>query len=75
MEEFTFKGCKRPRVQLIGLDGNAFSILGRCNVASKNIWNEEQQKQFSTEAMSDDYDNLLRTVVKYFDIIDHNEME
>jgi hypothetical protein len=75
MEKFTFEGCERPRVQLVGKDGNAFSILGRCQSAARKIWNEAQQKQFHDEATSDDYDHLLRTVAKYFDLIDPDDEE
>lgn len=75
MEEFTFEGCKRPQVQLVGLDGNAFSILGRCQSASRGIWNDAQREQFHNEATSGDYDNLLCTVAKYFDLIDPDEEE
>lgn len=77
VEEFVFEGCERPRVQLVGLDGNAWSILGRCRKAAKTdmIWNKIQWKQFEDEATSDDYDHLLRTVVKYFDLIDPDDEE
>jgi hypothetical protein len=60
---------KKPKVKLVGEDGNAFAILGRCRLAAKKAgWTEEQIKEFTTEAMSGDYDNLLQTVMKQFDV-------
>lgn len=57
------------KVQLIGLDGNAFVILGKCRKAmwkSKNF-SEKDIKKFIDEATSGDYDHLLQTVVNTFD--------
>ena len=60
---------KKPKVKLVGEDGNAFAILGRCKrEAEKFGWTKEQIKEFMTEAMSGDYDNLLQTVIKNFDV-------
>ena len=56
----------KPKLKLVGQDGNAFSILGRAQrVARKNNldWPVIQK-----EATSGDYDNLLRTMMKHFDI-------
>ena len=55
-------------VQLGGLDGNAFSILGRAKVAIRaaGIGTEDQQA-FVAEATEGDYDHLLRTVNRWFD--------
>jgi hypothetical protein len=75
VDEFTFEGCERPQVQLVGLDGNAFSILGRCRSAARKIWNEAQWRKFHDEATADDYDHLLCTVADYFDLIDPDEEE
>lgn len=65
----TTNGTKpRPRVVLLGCDGNAFSILGRCRRAAlKSGWTREDFKQFIDEATKGDYDHLLGTVMKYFD--------
>ena len=54
------------KVQLVGKDGNAFFILGRVQSAMRDagIPNEEINA-FQAEATSGDYDNLLRTVVKW----------
>ncbi|MHA1881577.1 MAG: hypothetical protein ACTSUO_00840 [Candidatus Thorarchaeota archaeon] len=56
----------KPKLKLTGEDGNAFSILGRARkVALKNGMDWEKIKK---EATSGDYDNLLRVMVKYFDV-------
>jgi len=58
----------RPKVKLAGEDGNAFAILGRVRRAMKDAgWNKEAIEQFTNEATSGDYDNLLQTVMKYCD--------
>jgi len=56
----------RPTVKLIGEDGNAFAILGRCRAAMRKAgWPKEAIDQFVKEATSSDYNNLLCTAVKY----------
>ena len=63
-----FSSINRPFVQLSNEDGNAFSILGRCQREARRegISNEEIQ-QFLSEATSGDYDHLLQTVMAYFE--------
>ena len=58
--------CKGVKVQLSGEDGNAFFIIGRVQAAMKrkNV-PPETIKAFRDEAMSGDYDNVLRTCMKY----------
>ena len=62
------------KVKLVGEDGNAFAILGRCRQALArarrlNLWNE-----FHKEATSGDYNHLLATVCDYF-VVDADEDE
>lgn len=60
------KNGRKPILRLIGLDGNAFYILGRAmNVALKHKMNWTRIKD---EATSGDYDHLLQTMMKYFDV-------
>lgn len=56
-------------VQLIGQNGNAFNILGICQREAREAGlTEEQITEFCEEAMSGDYDDLLRTCMKYFTV-------
>ena len=56
-------------VSLTGTDGNAFALLGTCKKAARkaNIDNKEIDN-FMQEAMQGDYDHLLRTCMKYFNV-------
>ena len=59
----------KPKVKLLGEDGNAFSIIGRCSrVARRAGWSPERIKEFQDEATSGDYDKVLQTAMKYFDV-------
>ncbi len=59
---------ERPPLKLVGEDGNAFSILGRAKAAMRRAgWPADLQQQVMDEATSGDYDNLLRTMMDYFD--------
>lgn len=54
-------------VLLVGHDGNAFSILGRCQRAMREAGlDAATQFAFTTEATAGNYDNLLRTVMSWF---------
>ena len=55
-------------VDLIGEDGNAFSILGRVTKAMRRGGvDKDEVKEFTDEATSGDYDHLLQTVMKWVD--------
>ena len=59
--------CK-PKVQLVGEDGNAFAIMGRCSRAAERAgWSAERLKAVLDEMRSGDYNNLLRAAIKHFD--------
>lgn len=58
-------------VPLVGEDGNAWSILARCNTALKRNGLADQCDSFRTQAMAGDYDHLLRTVMEWF-AVDEN---
>jgi hypothetical protein len=56
--------CKYPeiKVRLVGEDGNAFAIIARVAQALRGHGcDRETVTKFRSEAMSGDYDNLLRT--------------
>ena len=54
------------RVQMVGRDGNAFSIIGRVTKALRNARVPvEERKKFQAEATKTDYNNVLQTVMKW----------
>jgi len=58
--------AKKPVLELLGQDGNAFAILGKAQrVARENNMNWEKIKE---EATSGDYDHLLQTMMRHFDV-------
>jgi len=63
-------------VELVGMDGNAYSILGRCTLAAKRAGlSKNEIDEFVAKATSGNYDGLLRTVVEFFEISDPEEEE
>ena len=56
----------KPRVKLVGEDGNAFAILARCHTAMKRSGDMSKWDEFHDKAREGDYDHLLRTVMEYF---------
>ena len=56
-------------VSLIGKDGNAFGILGNVQKALKNNGVEKVEiDAYLKEAMSGDYDHLLRTTMEWVEV-------
>lgn len=55
-------------VELVGMDGNAFSIIGRVQKALRKHGYGDAVEKFHEEATSGDYDHLLATVVKYVNV-------
>jgi hypothetical protein len=52
-------------LKLVGTDGNAFSLLGRFSAAAKKAgWDKAEIDGVMNEAMSGDYNHLLRTLVE-----------
>ena len=63
--------CKYPsvKVKLVGEDGNAFAIIGRCSQAARRAGvSAEEVKKFQAEAMAGDYNNVLVTCMNWFDV-------
>jgi len=56
-------------VDLVGTDGNAFIILGKVTKALKQAGHEDLVDQFMEEATAGDYDNLLRVVMEYVEVV------
>lgn len=60
---------EKPVLKLLGEDGNAFSIIGRARRAGRSAgWTPEQLQAMCDEAMSGDYDHVLQTMFKYFEV-------
>lgn len=55
-------------VNLIGTDGNAFAILGKVNREARKHLTKAQLEEFQAEATNGDYNHLLATCMKYFNI-------
>lgn len=59
----------KPKLKLVGEDGNAFMILGLAQRAAKKAgWTKEQIDEYMTKAMAGNYDHLLQTTMEYFDV-------
>ena len=59
----------KPRVKLIGQDGNAFRVMGAAQKAMRQFGlPKEKIDEYMKEAMSGDYDHLLATTMKYCDV-------
>jgi len=60
----------KPKLKLIGEDGNVFYILGKAvREARRAGWSEEKINEFKRKAMSGDYNNALQTCMAYFDVV------
>ncbi len=56
-------------VTLTGQDGNAFAVLGRCREAARDAGiSEDEIAVFMAEAMAKDYNHLLQTAIRWFEI-------
>jgi hypothetical protein len=56
----------RPELKLVGTDGNAFALLGKAAKVARA--NGLDAKAIMDEAMDGDYNHLLRTLHKYFEV-------
>ena len=60
----------KATVQLTGTDGNAFAILGKVQRALRQAGaTQEELSEFFTEATAGDYNALLRTCMRYVEVI------
>lgn len=59
---------KKVKLDLVGLDGNAFSLLGGFSrAARKQGWKQPEIDSVINEAKSGDYDHLLQTLLKHIE--------
>jgi hypothetical protein len=57
---------KKVTLQLVGLDGNAFNLLGQFQRAARRQgWSPEETKVVIDEATSGDYDHLLQVLIQH----------
>lgn len=64
-------GPKHPEItiKMVGKDGNAFSILARCRQAMREAGLPQSEiDAFQAEATAGDYDHLLQTCMRWFDV-------
>ena len=60
---------RRPTVVLVGQDGNAFAVMGRvCAALRKAGYSKEERDEYTKQAMSGDYDNLLRVSMTWTEV-------
>ena len=53
-------------VSILGRDGNAFAIMGAISTALRKAGvSKDEINQYTSESMSGDYENLLRTAMKW----------
>ena len=65
---------KKVKLQLVGLDGNAFELMGAFHArAKKENWTPEEIKTVLDEAMSSNYEHLVATLMDHCE--DPNEDE
>ena len=56
----------KPTVKLVGINGNAFMIMGTVTKALRRAgFSKEEIVQYQSEAMSADYDNLLQVTMSW----------
>ena len=59
----------KPKLKLVGADGNAFAILGLAKrAANKYNMPKEEWEKIRNEAMQGDYVHLLQTIMEHFDV-------
>jgi hypothetical protein len=59
---------KKIKLNLVGLDGNAFALLGAFQKqAKKEGWEQEEISEVIDEAITGNYDYLLQTLTQYIE--------
>lgn len=57
----------KPELRLLGKDGNAFAILAAARRVA--LANDMDWRKIEREAQSGDYDHLVQTMMKYFEVV------
>jgi len=61
-------GPPKPKLKLVGRDGNAFAIMGAAHEALRKAGRAGEIKAYDAEAMAGDYGNLLRVTMRWFEV-------
>jgi len=57
---------KKVKLNLVGLDGNAFSLMGAFRRAARREgWEKNEIDAVMNECMAGDYNHLLRTLIEH----------
>ena len=60
---------EKPRVKLIGEDGNAFAIIGRVRGALRKAGQQDRASEFAKRALeSHSYDAVLQLAMEYCEV-------
>jgi hypothetical protein len=67
---YSMKGPeKRPVIKLVGVDGNAFGIMGKVKRVLRSAGaDQEYINKYLQESMSGDYNHLLSTAMNYVEV-------
>ncbi len=69
LENQVTRDRRRPIVQLTGVDGNPFNVLGLCARAARQAgWSEARQREVFEAMRAGTYDHLLATAMEHFDV-------
>jgi hypothetical protein len=59
----------RPKVKLVGENGNIFNLIGLASKALKEAKQEDKAKEMSKKCFrAKDYDEALRIIMEYVDV-------
>jgi len=59
----------KPKVKLVGENGNVFNVIGRCTKALKRAGYKERAAEFSERAFNgDSYDEVLQLAMEYCEV-------
>ena len=65
-----FNPSKRVRMNLVGLDGNAFALMGAFQKnARRQGWTQEEIDKVLDECTSGDYNHLLRVLMAHTEAV------
>lgn len=66
--------AKKVKLTLVGLDGNAFNLLGAFSRAARRQgWNAEEISKVLETAKAGDYDHLLRTLIEHTEPVESED--